>query len=523
MSVGFHTISTQLEQMSFTRLGYPEEDRKRIITEEGSFNMKNSVGKKVGVSRKLLFGVIAFIILAGGGAFGYYKLIYKPPTATTSSSLQTTTVRRGDLVLYASGTGTLVAKQAVSLGFQTSGLVTTVNVKEGDTVESGQILATLDDSGVQISYAQAKRALAELTSDAAIATAEESVANSKTDVQNTLNTLIYLISPTVYRYETNLEKAQTALIEAQAASDANPSEENTAKLQAAEKAVTNAQKSVKAGWDWWAKTYVPEMFTSVQRTRSGTTKTTSKPNDAEIASTRAAYTLAKATLQENEYYLAALKGEEIPSNATGSSLTTLEEAKETLKSAENAVQNATIISPISGLVTSVSIVVGDSVGTDAVMTIADNSTPIIEFYLDEEDWDNVAPGYDVEVIFDSLPDKTYTGKVIEVSPALVTENGSTLVKGLADLENVSQVVKDNLILGLNASIDVIGGRADAATLVSVDALHEVSPGVYGVFVQKNNALAFTKVDIGIMDTINAEVRSGLNPGDVVSTGLLETN
>jgi multidrug efflux pump subunit AcrA (membrane-fusion protein) len=485
--------------------------------------MKNTVGKKVWVNKRLLYGVIAFVILAGGGAFGYYKLIYKPPAEATTSALQTTSVKRGDLVLYASGTGTLVAKQSASLGFQTSGQVATVTVNEGDRVEAGQVLATLDDSSIQISYAQAKRALAELTSDAAIATAEEAVANSTTEVKDALNTLIYLISPTVYRYETNLEKAQAALVEAQAASDANPSEENTAKLQDAEKAETNAQKSVKAGWDWWAKTYVPEMFTSVQRTRSGTTKTTSKPNDAEIASTRAAYTLAKATLQENEYYLAALKGEEIPSDATGSSLTTLEEAKEALKTAEKSLQYATITSPITGMVTSVTIAVGDSVGTDAVITIADNTTPMIEFYLDEEDWDNVAPGYNVEVIFDSLPEKTYTGKVVEVSPALVSENGSTLVKGTAELDNVSQLVKENLMLGLNASIDVIGGRADAATLVSVDALHEVSSGVYGVFVQKNNVLTFTKVDIGIMDTINAEVKSGLNPGDVVSTGLLETN
>lgn len=485
--------------------------------------MKNSSGKKARVTRKLLYGAIAFLILVGGGVFGYYKLIYKTPAKTTTSSLQTTSVKRGDLVLYASGTGTLVAKQTANLGFQTSGQVASVKVKEGDRVVSGQVLATLDDSSIQISYAQAKRALAELTSDAAIATAEETVANSKTTVQDALNTLIYLISPTVYRYETNLEKAQAALIEAQSASGANPSEENTAKLQTAEKLVTNAQKSVKSAWDWWAKTYVPEMFTSVQRTRSGTTKTTSKPSDAEIASARAAYTLAKATLQENEYYLAALKGEEIPSNATGSSLTTLEEAKEAVKTAETALQKATIASPINGMVTSVTIVEGDSVGTDSVITIADNTTPIIEFYLDEEDWDNVAPGYDVEVIFDSLPDKTYTGKVIEVSPALVSSNGSTLVKGLAELNNISQVVKENLMLGLNASVDVIGGRADAATLVSVDALHEVSPGVYGVFVQKNNTLTFTKVDIGIMDTINAEVKSGLNPGDVVSTGLLETN
>jgi multidrug efflux pump subunit AcrA (membrane-fusion protein) len=485
--------------------------------------MKNSAGKKIGLTRKIIYGAAALAVLAGGGTYAYTKYFYQPPAETSTATLQTTTVKRGDLVLYASGTGSLVAKQTASLGFQNSGKVSAVDVAEGDRVKAGQVLATLDTTSLQLTYNQAKRALAELTSDVAKATAEEAIATAQTEVKDALNTLVYLISPTVYNYEVKLANAEMALAEAQSAAAASPGEENSKKVADAEKQVTALQKSVKSAWYWWAETYVPDKFTTVERTRSGTTKTVNKPTDTAIASARAAYALAQATLQENQYYLAALKGEELPEDATGANLTTLEEAKEALQTAQDNLEKSTIVSPVDGMVTSVTISAGDSTGTDAVIEVVDNVTPTIGFYLDEEDWDNVAPGYSVEVIFDSLPDKTYTGTVTELNPTLVSSNGSTLVYGLAELDNVSEIVKDNLMLGLNASVDVIGGRADAATLVSVDALHEVSPGVFGVFIQKNGSLTFTQVDIGIMDTINAVVLSGLNPGDIVSTGLLETN
>lgn len=485
--------------------------------------MKNLATKKAGLTRKIVYGAVTLAVLAGGGAYVYYKFVYQPPAETSTATLQTTTVKRGDLVLYASGTGSLVAKQTASLGFQNSGKVASVNVSEGDPVKAGQVLATLDTSSLQVAYNQAKRALAELTSGVAIATAQETVSSAQTEVTDTLNTLIYLISPTVYNYEVKLASAETALAEAQAAAASSPGDEATQKVTAAEKQVAALQKSVKSAWYWWNETYVPQKFTTVERTRSGTTKTVNKPTDSAIASARAAYALAKATLQESEYYLAALKGEDIPEDATGASLTALEEAREALQTAQDNLEKSTIVSPIDGMVSSVSINAGDSVGTDKVIEVVDNTSPTVEFYLDEEDWDNVAVGYSVEVVFDSLPDKTYTGKVVEINPTLVSSNGSTLVYGKAELDNVSEIVKDNLMLGLNASVDVIGGRADNASLVSVDALHEVSPGVYGVFVRKNGVLSFTPVEIGIMDTINAEVISGLNPGDVVSTGLLETN
>ena len=46
---------------------------------------------------------------------------------------------------------------------------------------------------------------------------------------------------------------------------------------------------------------------------------------------RAQYALALATLQEDNYYVSALKGEAIPDDATGTSLNTLIQAQLSLK------------------------------------------------------------------------------------------------------------------------------------------------------------------------------------------------
>jgi multidrug efflux pump subunit AcrA (membrane-fusion protein) len=76
--------------------------------------------------------------------------------------------------------------------------------------------------------------------------------------------------------------------------------------------------------------------------------------------------------------------------------------------------------------------------------------------------------------------------------------------------------------GLNASVDVIAGRAENALLVSVEALRELSPGNYATFVMVDGQLEMRPVEVGLMDVTNAEIISGLEQGDEVSTGIMET-
>lgn len=469
--------------------------------------------------------ILALLVIAGSGYYAYKQFIYKAPVQAATETLQTTTAKRGDLELTASGTGSYVAASTASIGFSTSGQIVEMDVKVGDTVEKGQVLAKLDNTTAQIAYDTANRTLLNLTSPAAIATAENAVATAETAQTDDLESLVYLISPQVYSYEQKLAAAQAALVTAQQTAAATPSADNTAKVNAAQTAVDKATRSLKSAMYWYEKTYVPETFTTLQPVAGSrkTIKIINTPTDAQIAAARSTYALAQATLQEAKDYLAALKGETVSATATGSSLTTFEQAKLDLQSAKDTLDATQLVAPISGTITSDTAGVGDLVSSGTIITISDNSHVMVNFYLDETDFDKVAVGYPVSVVFDSLPDSTFTGKVTAVNPSLSDQNGSMLIQGTAELDSISPVQQKTLLLGMTASIDVIGGKATNAVLVSVDALHEIDTNEYGVYVLKNGKLEFTPVTVGLKDSFNAEIKSGLQAGDVVSTGLLETN
>ncbi len=90
---------------------------------------------------------VAVLLAAAGGAYYYFRV--RPAQAAQAAAAQTPTiatgtVTRGDLVISASGSGTLAPEREMSVGFQTGGTLKEVLVQLGDVVEAGQTLATLD-------------------------------------------------------------------------------------------------------------------------------------------------------------------------------------------------------------------------------------------------------------------------------------------------------------------------------------------------------------------------------------------
>ena len=167
--------------------------------------------------------------------------------------------------------------------------------------------------------------------------------------------------------------------------------------------------------------------------------------------------------------------------------------------------------------------VGERVGATAFITLADLEQPMLEVYLDETDLDNVGVDYEADVVFDALPDQTFTGHVTQVDPQLTTSNGTTVLRTVVQLDTDSFTKPQVLPIGLNASVDVIGGRATQSLLVPVEALREISPGQYAVFVVENGEPTLHMVQVGLMDFTYAEIVSGLSQGDVVTTGIVATN
>lgn len=485
--------------------------------------------------RKGRWLILTFILVAVVGGGIYLRGISRPAqTVTTASELKTAVARQGDLVIYASGSGTLIAQSETNFGFNTSGQVTKLNVKVGEVVDAGQALAELDNTSATLNYQKAQRALNELTSPAAIATAQDAVATAEYNVATTREDLQYLVSPAVQIWQERLDESKKALAVAQAEASANPSAQANQKVQEAQDAVTLNQFHLAQAQENYY-TYLTENFSEMQMDRrSGTQRivyyvdeTTGKrytkihaPTETEIAVAQSTYDLAKATLEEAKVYLAAISGETIPEDAASASLTALENTRANVQAAQMELENVQLTAPISGTVMSLDFKVGDFVGgNSAIMTISDLSQPSLEIFLDESDWGNIQVGYETEVTFDILPDSTFTGKVVQVDPGLYTGNNTPVVRAVVKLNEVD--ASFNLPLGSTASVAVIGGRAQNAVLIPIEALHKAGDQ-YAVFVMTNGELKLRIVKIGIQNSLYAEVTSGLQAGDVVSTGITAT-
>lgn len=469
--------------------------------------------------KRWLVIVPGILILAAISGLTYYGLVVLPAQRTAAAAqpaMQTAVVRRGNITLSASGTGTLVAANQASLGFGTSGKLIKLNVKVGDNVQAGQLLAEVDNTSQQIQLLQAKRALANLTSDTSIATAQQAVATANKNIYTTMNQLIYLESPAVFYDEKQIAADQKTLDQAKAAASNPPTSNQQKAIDAAAAALKSKQSALAGDMIWYTENYLPNTFT-VPATKTQP-QSVNAPTDADIAAAKAGYAAALASVQEAQWYVDALTAGTVPDTATGANLTTFEQAKLTLQSAQDTFNATQLYAPFSGIVTTVSAQLGDSVGSTAIITVADMSTLYVQTYIDEASYAMFSVGNAAEVVFDALPNLALKGKVVEVSPALVTSSGTSAVSGMVQLDPTST----NLLLGMGAAVNVIAGNAQNAVLAPVAALHETTPGQYAVFVDKNGQLTLTTVTIGLQDLVNVEIKSGLQPGDVVSTGIVGT-
>jgi HlyD family secretion protein len=471
------------------------------------------------VPKRLIRPGLAILALLVLGSAIYFPIISSNSKTTTAATkpLQTSTARQGDLVLYASGSGTLISAEEVDLAFRTSGQVKAVYIKVGDQVKKGDLLAEVDDTSAQIQYEKAKRTLTQLTTVGAVASAQEAVAAAQTELVSAIRHLEYLIGPDVYKWELEVQKAEQALEQAKTAAEAAPSDEQAQqKLKDAEAYLVYAQDKLKGNQYYYKHEYLPINFTRWDKD-FGTY--IAAPNATEIMQARATVSAAKATLQEAQYLYTALTGGQLPDNATGAGLTELEQAQLDLESAQATLDGTKITAPFSGTIMAVDTSVGDSVDTSTVITLANLNRLYIEIYLDKSEWNNIAVGYPAEITFDALPDKTFTGQVTQVDPGLYTSDTTSVVRATVMLDTSNGGL--DLPTGTSAAVDVIAGKAENAVLVPVEALHKAGDQ-YAVFVMADGKLRLRLVEVGIQDSAHAEIKSGLKAGEVVTTGIIET-
>jgi RND family efflux transporter MFP subunit len=204
------------------------------------------------------------------------------------------------------------------------------------------------------------------------------------------------------------------------------------------------------------------------------------------------------------------------------------QAETKLTQAQEDLQNATLVAPISGTVTAVTIKAGTGIGTadtsdsKGSIIISDLDNPEVLFYVEESDFGKVAAGNVVSMTFEAFGDRYFTGKVLRVEPGLVTEGNTQALQVYASVDTPSEPTA--FLSGMSVEVTVISQETHNAALVPLEALRELATGQYSVFVVKDDgALELRQVQVGLKDLVNAEITSGVTPGEVVSLGTQTTS
>lgn len=448
--------------------------------------------------QKWLIGLFIVGILGVSGYWGYTQVFAQSETATEEEELQTAEVWRGDIIITTGGEATLLPSAEIEIGFETGGTLTELNVQEGDHVDMGDIIARLDDVELQLQLAEAELnvAIAEAGLEAARSASQETLDDAwagLADAQADLD--IY----------TNDSMTQTLL-------DLKLAEQD---LAAANETLANAMDPAR---DW-------------ERNIESVRDNAQAGYEAALVNYQVAlsnYNISVSSLEStvDGAWDSVTDAQEALEGGLGTTIESaewaLEQARIDLEEIQLSLEQMTLTAPISGTVTTVNADVGEAVTTDPLVTIIDLDEPLLLFYLEESDLDKADPGNRVEVRFNAWPDDVFEGEIVEVEPALTEIDGTPALQIWASVD-VPDRETYPLFSGMGAEVEVIAGESLNTLLVPVQALRELAPGEYSVFiVGENDELELRVVEVGLMDFANAEILSGLELGDVVSTGIVET-
>ena len=154
---------------------------------------------------------------------------------------------------------------------------------------------------------------------------------------------------------------------------------------------------------------------------------TSLPSENDIAMVNADFNAASAALQEAKWYLAELKGESIPADATGAQLAQLQQANADLKAAQSRLDQSRLITPINGVVVQVNVVAGEY-ATPGKILIAVSDVGQLQIKttdLSERDVTKVQVDAPATISIEALGQE-FNGKVLSISPLASTLGGDVV-------------------------------------------------------------------------------------------------
>lgn len=526
-----------------------------------------------------LLPIVLIVLLAGAGYLVYRTQNATPQTAAAVAGLtQLVQVTEGNVSASLTVVGQIAAVQQSDLTFdRMSGVakLQKLQVKAGNTVTAGQVLATIDPAPykqavdqAQSDLTAARERLSTLTTPPtalALAKADVAVATAQYNLQNAQSNLSDLQDPDIPALTTAVADAQSALSAAKAtlaglqndtAFDDSLTKllETEAKASAAYfrlaaevNADTYYADAVRLAYNKMMDAQDPRVTAQVQR-QVDILNAQIKVRQSEMALATAQTAMATARAGGDPLALAkaqlAVKQAEVAQATAQDARVTLKAGADSatvaaaqaaadkkslaLSDAQADLAAASLTAPFNGTILSTNVVQGSQVGPSTkILTMANLAGVQVIASIDETNIKKVIAGQSTTVTFDALPGQTLRGAVGEVPLQGALQGGVMVYQVPITLQGADKLP---LLVGMTANVKVSLGTATKVPVVPALAVQR-SPNGYQV--QVPNAAdpkgqpTLVPVQIGLSDGTYTQIISGLKVGDQVlaqlSTGTTTTS
>lgn len=462
--------------------------------------------------RLVIGGVVALAVVVVGGGLLARSLTSQAPGVT----YLTATATVADVVDTVSVTGSVAPVETYALAFgqaptrnpKTSATgatttttaaqwtVETVNVKAGDTIAEGAVLATADTSDAQ----------------ATLNTAQLNLTAAKARLA--------LDSKPVT--STNKAKAKLAITQAnRQLSQARSSQSQTAAsgrlaVSQAEAVLADAQR--KLADDKAAGALPPVIAADQAAVKQAQRALASTRQQAATANLQATAAVANAKLGVQSAQLAYQGTTSVNTDAAvAADQAAVSQAETAVSSAQTVVDRLTITAPIAGTVSTVTIRVGDVVG-GTVITLRGLDVEV-DASITESDLPAVKAGQPATVTINALGTSA-KGTVSRVDLAGGTKSAGGVVS--YSITIALPTPPAGIAPSMTADVDITTAISTEVLSVPSSAIGG-SAGAYTVQVYDGPGRAHAvEVEVGLMTATQAEIKSGITAGTTVVTGVATT-
>lgn len=482
-------------------------------------------GKSSRVNRRWIALVVGVLVVLAAAIIVSQRM-GNARAATTS--LQTAPTQRTTLVATVNAAGNIQAHEQLNLNFQVAGQVSKINVSVGDKVKAGQVLAELDSTDLALQVRQSELALkiaqaklattkrgadpndvvaAKARLDAAkkggpsaadIAAARarlESVKKNLADVQSGVDP--------VTKARQSLDKAKNDLWAAQIDRDGIAGKSSGYQLDSANLRVANAELAVQQAQQAYDAAVANQTNTPLAQ--------------AEVQVRDAEASLAKLlnTTYPQDVASAEASYKKLVDGPTAEDLLIAEANVETaqinLEQAQLKLKNAHLVAPFDGTVTAINLQRGQQVGSNtSAIALASTEHLEISINMAEVDLPKLQLSQEAQISLDAAPGKTLNGKVTQIAPAGVLQQGVVNYPIIVTLTDVDPLVKP----GMTANVIVIVERKENVLVVPNRAIRTQGRQRLVTVAHEGQQIQ-VPVQTGMINNTQTEIISGLKEGDEV--------